>query len=93
MRTRIVYEGILHKQVYLDSGYLEKGAVKSYHKTGLDILYAQFSDQYDGIYEGEIVSVSRNANYCGIWQLYPIPSTSECYQPPVGCDVDIHKHA
>ena len=80
MRARIVVEGVLHKDKYLDEGHLVCGANKKKCDEKLASVFALYSEQYtpgdvltesviERIYENELLEYTKNGTYSGIWQL------------------------
>lgn len=76
LRGRITYEGIIHKNYYLNNEYLSFGAVKTYN-IDLATVIAQYSGKYISkdcltadVYKEEMLDVAKNASYCGLWQYF-----------------------
>ena len=80
LRARLVAEAVTHKQYYLDNDYLNlEGAFEA----DLAEYYSIISESYmsvnpretnrstiEKIYEAEVVSLARQGQYCGMWQMY-----------------------
>lgn len=88
MRGRMMYEGVQNFSEYLKHHYLAHGARHKYKKAKLMEIFAQYSDEYVAgtkttpklvkkVLEKELLSVSKNSSYCGIWQCF---YGSECAQ-------------
>lgn len=82
MRVRIVTELALH-QLFLDQTYLQRGLDVS--TTNLPMRYAMYSESYlpglllnatsiNILFQNEVVNVSRDKCYMGIWQLFALSS-------------------
>ena len=79
LRARIVIEGVLHKNRYLDNAYLSMGS-RSLRTTGpYTEQYALFSRQHahgdlqdviESVYEQEMLEMSRSNTYMGMWQIW-----------------------
>jgi hypothetical protein len=82
MRVRIIIESSVYKDAYLNQTLLERGAEET--NDSLAKTYAFYSDEYsnealsDGqierIYENEIVKITRNKSYMGIWHIFALSS-------------------
>ena len=82
MRVRIIIESSVYKDAYLNQTFLERGAEET--NDSLAKTYAFYSDEYsnealsDGqierIYENEIVKITRNKSYMGIWHIFALSS-------------------
>ena len=84
IRVRIVCEGIVNIDKYMNEEYLRRGSVKCY-KNGLATQYAQYSDQYSEyagekvtpkvvrqIYCAELFATRVPGSFMGIWQLFQL---------------------
>ena len=79
LRARIVIEGVLHKNRYLDNAYLSMGS-RSLRTTGsYTEQYALFSGQHahgdlqdviKSVYEQEMLEMSWLNTYMGMWQIW-----------------------
>ena len=86
MRTRIVAELTLNEEYYLNETNLIKGEVANTEKVGSLIkAYAMYSEEYmhDGkltsdkirdIYEREVLKITKEKVYMGIWQIHALSS-------------------
>jgi hypothetical protein len=83
MRVRIVTELALHHELYLNQTYLERGL--SFEAKNLPTWYAMYSELFlpgmllndttiKALFQNEVVSVSEDKCYMGIWQLFALPS-------------------
>lgn len=83
IRVRIVQELCLHKNLYLSPEYLRQGIdVSDNEAKKLPGKFAMFSEHYLGgpltettiesIYTQEVVTISRQYTYMGIWQLFAL---------------------
>ena len=79
MRAKIVVESVLHKERYLSHEYLAQGASAVREDVTFPEVYAMFSGQnaaglseniIETVYEQEIMGLTRNGSYMGIWQLF-----------------------
>ena len=84
IRVRIVCEGIVNIDKYMNEEYLGRGSVNCY-KNGLATQYAQYSDQYSEyagvkvtpkvvrqIYCAELFATRVPGSFMGIWQLFQL---------------------
>lgn len=90
MRVRLVYEGIMNSQLYLSDDYLNRGLTHPFRQTNIASRYATYSGSYicgadyrqeetvRATYEHEMVQVSRNTAWCGIWQLHQAANVVKC---------------
>ena len=80
LRARIVVEGVLNKDLYLNNNYLERGATYIHGNAQLPTVFASFSEYYTPgqlltddsiscIYSLEIHSVAKEGTYMGLWQI------------------------
>ena len=77
MRVRLVYEGVMNAKYYLNNRYLSRGANIIYRRAGPCKQLVMYSPVYIGqeevnveeIYKNEVPKVTRDAEYCGLWQL------------------------
>lgn len=87
MRARIVMELAIHKDIYLDNGYLRRGMHGRAQK--LTASYCLYSGSYDpgkrltsdeieALYEKEVLDVVRDSAYMGIWQMFALASVLGC---------------
>ena len=86
MRTRIVAELTLNEEYYLNETNLIKGEVANTENVGSLIkAYAMYSEEYmhDGkltsdkirdIYEREVLKITKEKVYMGIWQIHALSS-------------------
>lgn len=83
MRVRIIIEAVLNKSLYLSQDFLEQGLQKKQKKLGQ--TFALYSDEYFGsntlneeevenIYKREMMKITKNSSYMGIWQLFSLAS-------------------
>ena len=79
MRAKIVVESVLNKERYLSHEYLAQGATGVREDVTFPEVYAMFSGQnaaglseniIETVYEHEIMGITRNGSYMGIWQLF-----------------------
>lgn len=79
-------ESVMHKDMYLNQDYLVRGIVENKNKC-IAKSFAMYSDEYvpgifrtlnneevDTIYQKEIVKISKNKTYMGIWQICSLSS-------------------
>ena len=80
LRARLVAEAVTHKQYYLDNDYLN---IEGAFEADLAEYYSIISESYmrvnpretnrstiEKIYEAEVVSLAKQGQYCGMWQMY-----------------------
>lgn len=83
MRVRMIIEAVLNKSLYLSQDFLEQGLQKKQKK--LAQTFALYSDEYFGsntlnekevenIYKREMMKITKNSSYMGIWQLFSLAS-------------------
>lgn len=83
MRVSIVTELALHQQLYLEQTYLQRGL--DVPTTNLPMRFAMYSESYlpglllnatsiKTLFQNEVVNVSRDKCYIGIWQLFALSS-------------------
>ena len=102
IRTQIVYEGVLNKDLYLNNEYLSEGATNFYSRGTLCDQYTMYSDNYnpntplnvEAIYMCELLDICKDGAYMGIWQLFQVANVLQ--HPvksvyPEGGNVNIRK--
>ena len=75
--VRLEYEALLNGNHYLSNLYLSKGSNIVYRTGGPCKQIAMYSQAYNpaeqldvvDIYKKEVLSISRNGEYCGLWQI------------------------
>ena len=83
MRVKIIIESAIHKELYLSQAHLERGIKTS--NTTLAKTYALYSDEFipnqrlgqeqvEEIYEKEIMNITKDKSYMGIWQIFALSS-------------------
>ena len=78
IRVRIIYEGVLQRNKYLDDMYISHGATNFYRRGTLVEQFAMYSDNYNPInglnvnklYEQEIIDICKDGAFMGIWQIF-----------------------
>ena len=79
IRSKIVMESVLHKDMYLSNEYLAEGVEVLRDDVTFPEVYAMFSGQnaaglsenvIESVYEQEVMGLTRNGCYMGIWQLF-----------------------
>lgn len=81
MRVRVVVEGVLHYQQYLDDNYLAHKLTHPYRQNNISERYCTYSKYYQQnvqftrqkiteIYQMEIWNMAKDVEYCGIWQFH-----------------------
>ena len=80
IRARLVVEGVLQKDSYLNDDCLERGASYIYGNADLPTIFTTFSEYYNPgqkltkdsiecIYCMEVHSIAKQGTYMGLWQL------------------------
>ena len=80
LRARLVVEGVINRDSYLNDDCLERGATFLHHNADLPTVFTTFSEYYTPgqkitadsiscIYCLEIHSIARPATYMGLWQI------------------------
>ena len=75
--VRLEYEALLNGNHYLSNHYLSKGSNIVYRRGEPCKQIAMYSQAYNpaeqldviAIYKKEVLSISRNGEYCGLWQI------------------------
>ena len=79
LRARIVIEGVINKNRYLDNAYLSVGSSCVRSTGSYTEQYALFSGQHahgdlqdviESVYEQEMVEMSQTNTYMGMWQIW-----------------------
>ena len=76
-RVRLEYEALLNGKHYISNRYLSRGSNIVYRRGGPVKQIAMYSESYNpnegcdvvNIYKKEVLSISRDGTYCGLWQL------------------------
>ena len=76
-RVRLQYEALLNAKNYLNNKYISRGCNIVYRRGGPCKQIAMYSECYNPaeeldvvkIYKKEVLSLSKNGTYCGLWQL------------------------
>ena len=75
-RVRLEYEALLNGKHYLSNRYLSRGCNIVYRKGGPCKQIAMYSETYNPneeldvqIYKKEVLSLTQNGQYCGLWQI------------------------
>ncbi|VDI21188.1 Hypothetical predicted protein, partial [Mytilus galloprovincialis] len=85
IRVRSIIEQTIFKDCYLDQDYLKRGTDNSYTNNALSKTYAMYSDEYipnerlslrkvEMVYQKEVMKITKNRSYMGIWQLFSLSS-------------------
>ncbi|CAG2232244.1 unnamed protein product [Mytilus edulis] len=85
IRVRMIIEQTIFKDCYLDQDYLKRGTDNSYTNNALSKTYAMYSDEYipnerlslrkvEMVYKQEVMKITKNRSYMGIWQLFSLSS-------------------
>ncbi|CAG2206817.1 unnamed protein product [Mytilus edulis] len=85
IRVRKIIEQTIFKDYYLDHDYLKRGTDNSYTNNALSKTYAMYSDEYipnerlslrkvEMVYQKEVMKITKNRSYMGIWQLFSLSS-------------------
>ncbi|CAG2231226.1 unnamed protein product [Mytilus edulis] len=85
IRVRKIIEQTIFKDYYLDHDYLKRGTNNSYTNNALSKTYAMYSDEYipnerlflrklEMVYQKEVMKITKNRSYMGIWQLFSLSS-------------------
>ena len=85
IRTRLVIEGVVHKNSYLSDDCLERGATYIHGNADLPTVFTMFSEYYTPgqkltedsiacIYCLEIHSIAKVGTFMGLWQLAQVAS-------------------
>ena len=88
MRVRIIYEQVMHEDVYLDDEYLGLGIKDKSLQEGLSKRFSQYSEFYvpgvcltndiiKDIYRREVLSITEDRSFMGIWQMFALASVLE----------------
>ena len=79
IQAKIVIESVLNKDKYLNHEYLAQSTVEVRTDVTLPEIFAMFSGQnaaglsdniIETVYEKEVISLTKNGAYMGIWQLF-----------------------
>ena len=85
LRVRIIEELVKNEECYLDNTFLSKGLNDVDESRNLTLSYCQYSEYYipglplnneevKSIYQKEILSITEDKSYMGIWQLFALSS-------------------
>lgn len=85
MRVRIIVESVLHKDLYLSQEYLERGLNGNPPNRDIAKTMAMYSDEFninqkldkqevDFIYQREIMNITKDKTYMGMWQVFALAS-------------------
>ena len=79
LRAKIILESVINKEKYLNQDYLAEGLSVVRDDVTLPEVYAMFSGQnaaglsenvIETVYEKEVMGITKNGSYMGIWQLF-----------------------
>ena len=81
VRLRILIEGVLNKDKYLDNNFLINGASRVHRRGTFPQQYTLFSGQYfpptgsidevvETIYEKEMLAIKNKSEFMGMWQIW-----------------------
>ena len=76
----LVYEAVIHKNYYLDNTYLQIGGTNDNNLKSQYSIYSEAYKQvetrdwndntFKRIYEREVLEITKDGAYCGMWQFY-----------------------
>ena len=105
IRARIVLEGILNKNKYINEDYLKIGCTTRLSEESITVAYAKYSDFYvsgqritdesiDCLYSMEIYECAKYGSYMGLWQIAQAATVLDVPIQsvyPSGCDIEMRK--